>query len=209
MLISEVIQYIKDLGFEEVPCRLPKDELQYLKRNIFNSIYDRFPKIYYFLNRISPIKFKKVRTDWSLWFKIEGGELELKPIKGHYKDRVGSYGYDTYVGEIIDPNDEKIQSSDIRFIYRFTYGPYLEQVKDMKDWEIRYISSVRYNSSVGYSSNGGVIPFGIDTEDKKDEINFWSIFDPIEHIERNLNVYPELQGPIKSYRRNKNLEQLL
>jgi hypothetical protein len=193
MLISEVIQYLKDLGFEETPCRIPKNEYQVLKRNLYSYLLGKYPKIYNFLSKISPIKFRKIRADWSLWFKIDGGELELKPIKGQSNIVGGSYGYENYYGNV-DTYDYKIQSSNI---------PYLEQVKDMKDWQIRYISSESYRSF------GRVIPFGIDTDDKPDDVNFWYFFPPIEHIEKNLIVYPELQSPIKTYRRNKKLEELI
>jgi hypothetical protein len=173
MNISEIIKYLTDLGFEEIPSRLPKNAFNSFKRDVYIDIMKKYPKIYTYLSKVSPIKYKKIRPDLSLWFKIDNFELELKPDKA----------YDYWMWD----------SS-------WTWGMI---VSPIKNWSILLVYPDRLNRY------GNDTSFSIDTDDDPNGVNYWSIFSPIDHIERYLSQFPEVEGYIKTYRRNKKLEELI
>jgi len=86
--MEEIVNYIVDTyEFEVVPCSIPANELQYIKRNfyiwIMNSVSE---KLFYFLrDKVSTIKFLKERPDGSIWLRKRMSddklcEIELKTI---------------------------------------------------------------------------------------------------------------------------------
>jgi len=72
--MSNIIkEHLSKYGFVEIPCSIPKNKFQYFKRFIYIRIYEKSPKLFYFLrDKISPIKFLSERPDGSLWFSIRG-----------------------------------------------------------------------------------------------------------------------------------------
>jgi len=72
--MSNIIkEHLSKYGFVEIPCSIPKNKFQYFKRFIYIRIYEKSPKLFYFLrDKISPIKFLSERPDGSLWFSIKG-----------------------------------------------------------------------------------------------------------------------------------------
>jgi hypothetical protein len=201
MEILEVIDYIKSLGFVEQPCSLPLDDFNAFKGEIYSHIKDKYPKVYKFLSKISPVKYRKVRLDWALWFKKDKYEICMKPMKG-FNSYDGWYSYDSQL--ITDKSQPDM--------------PYLEQVKDMKDWMIKYYSDSlpKYNFSpppAWWKATLGSpyeIPFNINTTDDPDGINLWSIYDPIEdNVEKYLKCFPELEGVILQVKRERKLNELI
>ncbi len=68
-------EHLSKYGFVEVPCSIPKNKFQFFKRFIYLKIYDKSPKLFYFLrDRVSPIKFLSERPDGSLFFSIKGSD---------------------------------------------------------------------------------------------------------------------------------------
>ena len=206
MEISEVIQYLNGLGFTEIPWNYPLNNYEKTKLKFYTYLdRKKYFKLHKFLSKNSPVIFRKIRPDYSLLFRYDNYEISLKPVKG-YMDNGKWYSFDTYVGSEIDnfTNDRKNQLSNVS---------YLDQVKKFKEWVLVYHSDSLINkihSLAGFWKGPPYeIPFGIDTDDKPDDFNFWHFFDPIEHIERNLKVFTELQGPIKQLDRERKLNQLL
>lgn len=71
----EIKDHLSKYGFVETPCSIPKNKFQFFKRYIYLRIYDKSPKLFYFLrDRVSPIKFLSERPDGSLWFSIKGSD---------------------------------------------------------------------------------------------------------------------------------------
>ena len=68
----EIKDHLSKYGFVEIPCSIPKNKFQFFKRYIYLRIYEKSPKLFYFLrDRVSPIKFLSERPDGSLWFSIK------------------------------------------------------------------------------------------------------------------------------------------
>ena len=87
---EEIFKVVSRYGFKEVPCSIPKNNFQYLKRSFYFKVHSISPKLFYFLrDRISPIKFLDERPDGSLFYSIkENGKtihelcIEKHPIYG-------------------------------------------------------------------------------------------------------------------------------
>lgn len=87
--IQSVITHIERVyGLELVPCSIPRNKFQYLKRNFYIFIYNRIGEnLFYFLrDKVSPIKYLDERPNGEIWFRkrnLEGRvsiEVEIKPI---------------------------------------------------------------------------------------------------------------------------------
>jgi hypothetical protein len=63
--------FLSKYGFEEVPCAIPKNNFEYFKRNIYLRIRGRSEKLFFFLQKICPIKFLKERPNGELYFTIK------------------------------------------------------------------------------------------------------------------------------------------
>lgn len=77
-----IIQYITDVyKLKVTPCSIPRSDFQYFKRSIYLLFLAPFPRIFYFLLKISPIKFLKERPDGSIWFEsgsvVNGDKIEV------------------------------------------------------------------------------------------------------------------------------------
>lgn len=71
----ELKDHLSKYGFIETPCSIPKNKFQFFKRYMYLRIYEKSPKLFYFLrDRVSPIKFLSERPDGSLWFSIKGSD---------------------------------------------------------------------------------------------------------------------------------------
>ena len=201
MDILEVIDYIESLGFIETPCRLPIDNINSFKRDLYVYLYEKYPNIYKIVSKISPVKFRKVRNDWSLIFKKDKYEICLKPIKdftvilnGYSYENYGSENYEYFIGNI-DQNEEKIQLS---------YMTYLDQVKNKKDWVIKYYTDSKIplheSTPAWWKGPPYEIVFNIDMNDH-DQIK--------DNIEIYLNRFPELKGTILQINREKKINQII
>lgn len=79
----------KVYGFETVPCSIPRNSFQYLKRNVYLWIYNKVSqKLFFFLrDKVSPIKYLNERPEKEIWFRYRGDsgrvefEIEVKPIQ--------------------------------------------------------------------------------------------------------------------------------
>jgi hypothetical protein len=86
--MEEIVNYIKNTyDFEIVPCSIPANEFQYIKRNFYIWIMNSVSKkLFYFLrDKVSPIKFLKERPDGTIWLgrRMSNGnlfEIEVKTI---------------------------------------------------------------------------------------------------------------------------------
>ncbi len=87
--IQFIIQHIEKVyGFQIVPCSIPRNNFQYLKRNFYLWIYNKVSqKLFYFLrDKISPIKYLDERPGKEIWFRKRNSEgrisfeVEIKPI---------------------------------------------------------------------------------------------------------------------------------
>lgn len=86
--MEEIVNYIKNTyDFEIVPCSIPANEFQYIKRNFYIWIMSSVSKkLFYFLrDKVSPIKFLKERPDGTIWLRkrMPDGklcEIEVKTI---------------------------------------------------------------------------------------------------------------------------------
>lgn len=86
--IQPVIDYIEDTyDFKFVPCSIPRNDFQYSKRNLYIFILRKVSKkFFYFLKKVSPIKYIKERPDGRLWYQKRGEdgrvsvELEIVPL---------------------------------------------------------------------------------------------------------------------------------
>lgn len=87
--IQSVIDHIERVyGFEVVPCSIPRDDFQSLKRSIYILIHDKISKkLFFFLrDKVSPIKFLDERPNKELWFRKRNSEgrisieVEIKPV---------------------------------------------------------------------------------------------------------------------------------
>lgn len=83
--MEEIRKYLLYLGFEEVPCRIPKNKTQIFKRHIYLFIKNYSNKLFDFLLKVSPIKFLKERPNKSIWFSFyDNGkivtEIEIIPF---------------------------------------------------------------------------------------------------------------------------------
>lgn len=83
---NKVIQYLQSLGFEIQPCSIPLNSKELSKRNFYLMIRSKSEKLFQFMNRNWPIKFKSERDDKSIWFVLRHEttkkvlmEIELKP----------------------------------------------------------------------------------------------------------------------------------
>ena len=81
--MEEIVNYIVDTyEFEVVPCLIPANELQYIKRNFYIWIMNSVSKkLFYFLrDKVSPIVFLKERPDGSVWLRkrMSNGECEIE-----------------------------------------------------------------------------------------------------------------------------------
>jgi hypothetical protein len=125
----ELKDHLSKYGFVETPCSIPKNRFQFFKRFIYLKIYDKSPKLFYFLrDRVSPIKFLSERPDGSLWFSIKDSDgSELYSL---FIDRWGKLNQldqfiqtDIRVGvnnhEVIIPLGEKMIESLDKFLQTF------------------------------------------------------------------------------------------
>lgn len=86
--MEQIVEYIVNTyEFEVVPCSIPANEFQYIKRNFYLWIKDSISeKLFYFLrDKVSPIKFLNERPDGSIWLRkrMSDGklcEIEVKTI---------------------------------------------------------------------------------------------------------------------------------
>ncbi len=99
MTISEVSDYLISLGFDIQPCSIPLNRNQELKRNLLLMVMSKSKRLFYFLRKISPIKYLPERHDKSIWFIYRDGgityEIELKPESREIREGL-SYSYDNF-----------------------------------------------------------------------------------------------------------------
>lgn len=87
--IQPVIEHIEKVyGFEVVPCSIPRNDFQSIKRSIYILIHDKISKkLSFFLrDKVSPIKFLNERPNKELWFRKRSSEgrisieVEIRPV---------------------------------------------------------------------------------------------------------------------------------
>ena len=85
--LNKIVDYIEqEYDFEIVPCSIPSNYFQYVKRNFYIWIMKKNEKLFYFLrDKVSPIKFLKERPDGSIWLRKRMSddklcEIELKIV---------------------------------------------------------------------------------------------------------------------------------
>jgi hypothetical protein len=67
-----IFKVVSRYGFKEIPCSIPKNNFQYLKRYFYFKVHSISPKLFYFLrDKVSPIKFLDERPDGSLFYSIK------------------------------------------------------------------------------------------------------------------------------------------
>jgi len=115
MILHSVIDFlIKAYGFELIPCTIPRDEFQSIKRDFYFFVYSKMNRrLFYFLNKLSPIKYLDVRPNGEIFMvKKENGivkyEIEITEDKRYYwsnesykvfiisKDRYTTFYIDSY-----------------------------------------------------------------------------------------------------------------
>lgn len=86
--IQHIIDHIeRAYKLELVPCSIPRDQFQYLKRNFYIFVFEKVSKkLFYFLKKISPVRFLNKRTDGEIWFYKRNSEgrilikIVIRPI---------------------------------------------------------------------------------------------------------------------------------
>ena len=85
--IQSIIEHIEKVyDFKIVPCSIPRDNFQRLKRAFYIFVLNKVSeKLFYFLrDKVSPIKYLKIRPDREIWLKkrLDRGlcEIEIIPI---------------------------------------------------------------------------------------------------------------------------------
>lgn len=135
--IQSIIEHIKSVyGFEITPCSIPRSNFQILKRNFYIFIQRNISdKLFYFIrDKISPIKFLKVRPNGSIFLKkrlyttlpgdglqISLCEIEILPVPPETSIHITDYkkifkpveGYDNYRVTIYYPNIYTSHNFDI------------------------------------------------------------------------------------------------
>ena len=114
----EIKDHLSKYGFIEIPCSIPKNKFQFFKRYVYLRIYEKSPKLFYFLrDRVSPIKFLSERPDGSLWFSIKDSNgLEVYSLfieRWDNRIRVGVNNIETIIplGEdMVEVLDEFLQT---------------------------------------------------------------------------------------------------
>jgi hypothetical protein len=101
--MEEIVDYIVDTyEFVIVPCSIPSNEFQFLKRNFYIWVKNNIgEKLFYFLrDRISPIKFLENRPDGSIWLKKRTPDDKLIEIEIQkiylYDNTFGGYRFSNY-----------------------------------------------------------------------------------------------------------------
>lgn len=74
-------------GFEMVPCSIPSNHFQYLKRNFYLWVKNKISvRLFYFLrDKVSPIRYLDERPNKEIWLKYRPNdrtecEIEISPI---------------------------------------------------------------------------------------------------------------------------------
>lgn len=86
--IQPIISHLERVyGLEVVPCSIPRNNFQVLKRNFYLYIKQRISEdLFYLIDRVSPIKFLKDRPEGEIWLRKRNSEgriefeIELKPL---------------------------------------------------------------------------------------------------------------------------------
>ena len=87
--IQPLITYIeRAYGLELVPCSIPRNQFQYLKRSFYLFILNKVSeRLFYFLrDKVSPIKYLEERPKGEIWFHKRNSEgrisieVEIKRI---------------------------------------------------------------------------------------------------------------------------------
>jgi len=90
--LHKVVDHLESVyGFELVPCSIPRNHFQYLKRNFYLWLKNKVSeKLFYFLrDKISPIRYLDERPGKEIWFRYRGEtgrtefEIEIKRIPHH------------------------------------------------------------------------------------------------------------------------------
>lgn len=77
---DEFRKYLIELGFNEVPCRIPSSNWQHFKRNIYIRIERRNKFIFKLFEKYFPIRYKKERFDRSIWFEYDEQKIVISII---------------------------------------------------------------------------------------------------------------------------------
>ena len=113
----EIKDHLSKYGFVEIPCSIPKNKFQFFKRYIYLRIYEKSPKLFYFLrDRVSSIKFLSERPDGSLWFSIKDSNgLEVYSLfidRWDNRIRVGINNTEKYHHNIIPLGEDMVEVLD-------------------------------------------------------------------------------------------------
>jgi hypothetical protein len=114
---EEIFKVVSRYGFKEVPCSIPKNNFQYLKRSFYFKIHSISPKLFYFLrDKVSPIKFLDERPDGSLFYSIKenGKTIHELCIEKHpfYGTSISIGGTSTGIGGGIVSDEEFLNVLD-------------------------------------------------------------------------------------------------
>lgn len=86
---SDILEHIEKVyKLEVVPCSIPRNNFQYLKRNFYIWVKNKISeKLFYFLrDKVSPIKYLDERPGKEIWFYKRNSEykvsieIEVKPV---------------------------------------------------------------------------------------------------------------------------------
>lgn len=77
--IQHIIDHIERVyKLELAPCSIPRDQFQYLKRNFYIFVLEKVSKkLFYFLKKISPVRFLDKRPDGEVLFYKRNSEGRL------------------------------------------------------------------------------------------------------------------------------------
>jgi hypothetical protein len=114
---EEIFKVVSRYGFKEVPCSIPKNNFQYLKRSFYFKVHRISPKLFYFLrDKVSPIKFLDERPDGSLFYSIKenGKTIHELCIEKHpfYGTSISIGGNSTGIGDGIVSHEEFLNVLD-------------------------------------------------------------------------------------------------
>jgi hypothetical protein len=136
--LNKIVDYIEqEYDFEIVPCSIPSNYFQYIKRNFYIWIREKNEKLFYFLrDKVSPIKFLKERPDGSIWLRKRMSddrlcEIELKIVYlfNHNGNEVEPYfNYSINIQMLNDMDTYYIDSFNIVLIDK-----HLCQIPELKE----------------------------------------------------------------------------
>lgn len=81
-MIQHITDYLMDnYGFTEVPCNIPKNKFERIKRSLYITVNDYLGfKCMSFIRKIYPIKVLDDRPDRDVWLRLGNIEAHIEPF---------------------------------------------------------------------------------------------------------------------------------